>query len=192
MDHTGTGRFFRQLPELDAPAPPGFALPTRPRVENSGEHFDRSVDQFGGPQGGGGGGPDIKLPFDAVFGSGTVSFRPGTLNSILPSNYLASFAVTPGVTYYAKIVASALDGQITSCSLEFNTTPPTGIGVLMGQPPTTFRYLLGIVIDSSWFRTAPQSSLSAQSKLSFTVSKTDPDPGTLPYDSYWTWIVSAG
>ncbi len=191
MEAKGTDRFFRKLPELEGVAPRGFTLPRRPRIENAAEHFDRGVDQFGGPQGGGGG-TDIKLPFDAVFGSGSVSFRPGTLNSILPSNYLATFAISPGFTYYANIVANALDGQITSCSLEFNTTPPTGIGVLMGQPPTSFRYLLGIVVDNAWFRTAPQSSLSAQSKLSFTVSKTAPDPGTLPYDSYWTWIVSAG
>lgn len=86
MDAKGTGPVFIPLPDLAAAAPPGFALPRRPRIEGAPEHFDRGVDQFGGTSGGG---AKETFPFAvsnaSSGGVAKVSVQFGTVNSIVPT-----------------------------------------------------------------------------------------------------------
>jgi hypothetical protein len=157
--------------------------------------FDRSVDLLEGPQASGGGSPTTTLyPFDVEFtGSGsplTASVRPGTLNGLIPTNYTDTYSVTnPGV-YYLVLSATAAAGEIASCSLSMDASPPAGIPVTLGEPPVAFSYLLGVVIDGVWYRTIGNGSLTAAGQEVFRISKTAPDPGTLPYEIYYTWNIT--
>lgn len=169
--------------------------PRRDLVPNAPwSQFDRQVDRFGNPGGGGGGGSPTVEPFDVSFDtpmSGTVnaSFSPGTVNGLLPSNYNTPININVTGTYYAVISLTASGGQITGAVLSLPTAAPAAIPVNMGQPPLSFDFLIGIIVDSVWYRTIGSGSLTAAGKEVFRTSKTSPAPGTLPYDIWYSWLM---
>jgi len=157
--------------------------------------FDRQIDQILSPVAGGGGGA-VVYPFD-VISAGTSSFtvQPGTLNGLLPSNYNSTFTLSTSTTYYLQLAATASNGQITGATLSFVTSAPAAIPTNMGQPPTSFDYMLGILITNgagggTWFRTIGPGSLNAAGQECFRTSKSSPSPGTLPYDIWYTWVLT--
>jgi hypothetical protein len=134
-------------------------------------------------------------PFDAIItdgGSGTVdiAIQPGTINGLLPTNWATTYNISNVVTRYLILSCSSSAGTITSCSLSLSSSPPSGIPNSMGTPPTAFDYLLGIIVNGVWFRAMGPDSLAAAGSEVYRVSKTAPAPGTLPYDSYYTWLVN--
>lgn len=159
--------------------------------------FGFELDQIKAPPPGGGGTPSSALgPFDLSFVAGgspgtlTPSMVPGTINSVIPSNYLSLPDINDTGTYYFVLSVTTLDGQIATASVALNGSAPAGIPVTMGTPPTAFDYLLGVVQDGIWFRTAPTGSLAAIPFETFRAGITSPPPGTLPYDIYYSWAVS--
>jgi hypothetical protein len=159
--------------------------------------FSDTEDGFHSPVAGGGGGGITLYPFDVEFGAGSDgshsagTVRPGTLNGLLPSNFTISDDLSNTGTYYLVLSATATDGEITGCTLAFSGSAPGALPVLQGQPPTTFDYLLGVIVDAQWFRTIGLGSLTANGVEVYRVSKTTPAPGTLPYDIYYTWGITA-
>lgn len=161
------------------------------------EQYERSIDPpFDTPApAGGGSAPAVIYPFDITFSAGSDSshakatIQPGTLNGLIPSNYTTTYDLDITTTYYLVLSVTATDGAITGCSLSMPTTAPSPIPVLMGAPPTSFDYLLGVVISKAWFRVIGNGSLTANGQEVFRVSKTSPAPGTLPYDIYYTWSL---
>jgi hypothetical protein len=149
--------------------------------------------------GGGGGGTSVNLPFDVTFSSGTdvsnatATIRPGTLNGLLPASILTTTVLNKTGTHYLVLTGTAANGQINSCSVAFASSPPAPMPVLLGQPPTSFSYLIGMAVGDgsalTWYRTAGSGSLFADGSEVFRVPKTTPAPGTLPYDIYWTWVI---
>lgn len=156
--------------------------------------FDRSVDALDGPvSSGGGGAPAGPYPFDVEITGASSPYdadvRPGTLNGVIPSNHATTFSINDPGTYYVVLDVTVSDGEIASVALAFDASPPAGIPVLQGEPPTAFSYLLGVVIDAVWIRTIGTGSLAAVSTEVYRVGKINPAPGTLPYDSYYTWNI---
>lgn len=161
---------------------PGQELPTQ---------FDRQLDIVATPPAsGGGGGMTQVFPFD-VISAGTAGYavQPGTINGLLPSNYTITQMLGPTNTYYLTLSVTASSGQITGATLSFAASAPAAVPVNMGQPPTSFDYLLGVVIDQVWFRTIGPGSLSAGGNEVFRTDKSSPAPGTLPYDIWYTWLI---
>lgn len=169
------------------------------------ERFDRNIDDLLSPEGtggagGGGGGSTGPYPFDVSFSAGsdashnTATVRPGTLNGLVPSNILTTADLSLSGSYYLVLSGVAADGEITSCSLSFPTSAPSPMPVTVGQPPTAFDYVLGMILGNGtaleWFRTIGNGSLQAAGNEVFRVPKASPSPGTLPYDLYWTWVLS--
>lgn len=139
-----------------------------------------------------GGSAATEYPFDVTFtGSGTItaSVRPGTVNGLLPTNYASTFALDETLVYYAILTITASDGEIASAVISFSLTPPVGIPTVLGQPPTTFEFLFGIVSLGVWFRTIGLGSLTAEGYEVFRIDKTAPAPGTLPYEIYYSWAM---
>lgn len=164
-----------------APLP---GVPSRPG-------FGLEVDQILGPTSSGGGGTTGPFPFDVEFSGLNATVLPGTINGLLATNYDDVFVITnPGV-YFVTLSVTAVDGQLASSTLSFAASPPAAVPVVQGQPPTTFDYLLGIVVDGAWFRTIGLGSLAAAGSEVYRVSKTSPAPGTLPYDIWYTWNITA-
>lgn len=144
--------------------------------------------------GGSGGGSTPVYPFDvSLTGSGTLTaaVQPGTINGLIPSNFLSTFSISALATGYLVLSVTTSGGQVTGAVLSLPSSPPVGVPVNMGQPPTTFDYLLGAVVNGVWFRVIGPGSLAAASVEAFRVTKTAPAPGTLPYDIYYTWNITA-
>jgi hypothetical protein len=168
-----------ELFQLTNPVAPGFA---------------EELDAIKSPPPGGGT-VATAYPFDVTFdtaGDPRDTFvRPGTINGVLPTNYSDIFSLAASGVYFLVLTVTASDGEIASAVLSFEVSPPAGIPTIQGQPPTTFEYLLGVVIDLVWYRTIGPGSLAAAGLEVFRVSKTAPAPGTLPYDIYYTWSITA-
>jgi hypothetical protein len=166
--------------QLTDPVAPGFA---------------QELDAIKSPPPGGGSTPAATYPFDVSF-SGSANPRdtlvqPGTINGVLPTNYDTVFSLAAVGVYYLVLTVTALDGEIASAVLSMDASPPAGVPTILGQPPTSFAYLLGVIVDLVWYRTIGPGSLAAAGAEVFRVSKTSPSPGTLPYDIYYTWNVTA-
>lgn len=167
------------------------------------ERFDRSIDTIQSPPaggGGGGGGSSGPYPFDVEFTAGsdgshkTATTRPGTINGIIPSNILTTADLSVSSAYYLVLNATVADGEITACTISFDSSPPSSMPVTLGEPPTSFSYVLGMIIgDGSlcvWFRTIGSGSLTSTGSEVYRVPKAFPSPGTIPYDIYWTWVLT--
>jgi hypothetical protein len=157
--------------------------------------FDRQIDSIMTPAAGGGSGSAVVYPFD-VISAGTSSFtvQPGTMSGLLPSNYANTFTLTPSTTYYLVLNCTASSGQIASAALNFAASAPAAIPVNMGQPPTSFSFLVGILITNgagggTWFRCIAPGSLFAIGALQYQTNKASPSPGTLPFDNWYTWLI---
>jgi hypothetical protein len=157
--------------------------------------FDRQIDQILSPVSAGGGGGAAVYPFD-VISAGTSSFtvQPGTMSGLLPSNYGSTFTPTPSTTYYLELNCTASSGQIATVALNFASSAPSAIPVNMGQPPTSFSFLLGILVTDgtgggTWFRCIAPGSLFAIGALQYQTNKASPAPGTLPFDNWYTWLI---
>lgn len=136
------------------------------------------------------------LPFDVTLvdfvpgTSKTASVSPGSINNIIPSNYLTTYTLLNVTQYFLVLSVTVSSNAVASCTLSCGASAPTGIPVALGAPPTSFEVLLGVVIDGVWYRTIGDGSLTATSMEAFRVSKSSPAPGTLPYDLYYTWQVT--
>lgn len=145
---------------------------------------------------GSGGGAASPEPFDVAISDGsdvdhfTATVRPGTLNGLIPTNILTTPDLLLATPYYVVLSAVVSDGAITSCTLSFPTATPSGMPTAEGIPPLAFDFLLGMIIDGVWYRTIGTGSLFASSYEVFRVSKTAPDPGTLPYDIWYSWALT--
>lgn len=159
--------------------------------------FGFEIDQIKSPLASGAGTPTSSIgPFDLTFTPGvnpgdlTPSMRPGTINSVIPSNYLSIPDFSDTGTFYFILSVTALNGQVVSCTVALAGSPPAGIPVTPGTPPTSFDFLIGVVQDGVWFRSAPAGSFAAVPLDAFHAAIVSPAPGTLPYDIYYTWSVT--
>lgn len=136
------------------------------------------------------------FPFDVSFtplgvGTQTAAVRPGSVNSIIPSNYLTTYAQnTTGTQYFLIANVTVAAGAVTGCTLSFGTSPPTGMPVTLSTPPTSFQVLIGVVIDGVWYRTIGDGSLQCTATEAFKEIAASPVPGTSYYDLYYTWEVA--
>jgi hypothetical protein len=186
------------LPEIPAAPPSPRPFPFGGGEEPS-ERFDRQIDTIKSPDSApsaGGGGGATPEPFDLSFTAGgspsdlTPTMRPGTINSVIPSNYLSIPDFSDTGTFYFVLSVTALNGQIVSATVALNGSAPAGIPVTMGVPPTAFDFLIGVVQDGVWYRSAPAGSFTAVPFETFRAGITSPPPGTLPYDIYYSWGVT--
>ncbi len=180
---------------MSAPIPfPGGSVP-KLFIPGRVPGLAKELDAILSPPPGGGGAPATAYPFDVTFdtsGDPRDTFvRPGTINGVLPSNYDDVFSLAAVGVHYLVLTVTASDGEIASAVLSFDGSPPAGIPTIQGQPPTSFAYLLGVVVDLTWYRTIGPGSLAAAGLEVFRVSKTAPAPGTLPYDIWYTWNITA-
>lgn len=177
-----------------APELPGRAVGSPPEQGLNKRLRFTFENPSGGVAGGVATGP---FPFDVSFGPGSdgshsaATIRPGTVNGLVPANILVIADLENSTDYYLVISATVAAGEITGCTIAFTTTAPGAIVPTLGEPPLTWDYVVGMVIDATWFRTIGNGSLFATPEEVFRVSKVAPAPGTLPYDIYYTWSIDS-
>jgi hypothetical protein len=120
----------------------------------------------------------------------TATFRAGTINSLLPSNYLTGVAVPATGTKYLVLTCTASNGEITAATFSADATAPAAIVPFAGQPPTSFKILIGVVIDGALVQVWGCGNIQALGVESFRVQKGAPVAGQVPYDVYYTWSLS--
>lgn len=170
-----------EVPDLRDPRRPGFGL---------------ELDQIKSPlASGGGGGGAAPGPFDLTFepsvtpGELVVTMIPGQINGVIPSDYLSLPDILDVGEYYLVLSVTAVDGQIATASIDLVGSPPAGIPVTLGVPPTAFDLLIGVVIDGVWFRSTAVGNKVATPLETFRAGIINPPPGTLPYEIYYSWSV---
>lgn len=115
---------------------------------------------------------------------------PGTINQLLPSNYLTGVSVSNTGTHYLVLDCTASDGEITAAPLAIESAAPSAISPTQGTPPVAFQVLIGIIISGVAFKVWGNGNMTAAAAESFRVDKGSPVPGSLPYDVYYTWNLS--
>lgn len=184
-----------ELPPVLALSGPAVVTPDLV-ARRSVSQFDRDLDIIESPPPGGGGGGASLGPFDLTFTAGTLpgdikpTMFPGSINSVIPSDYLSLPDIAETGEFYFVLSVTVTDGQIATASVDLVGSPPAGIPVTLGAPPTSFDYLLGVVIDGVWFRSTGVGSKAAAPFETFRVGVVNPPPGTLPYEIYYSWSVA--
>jgi hypothetical protein len=116
-----------------------------------------------------------------------IRVRPGTLNSILPTNWDEEFEYPGTGLFYAKAVV-ATDGEaITGVTIEIDATAPAV------QEPVEFgiqnpvQYLFGLFLQGAVYRVIGAGHITISPKLWLTTEKpAPPAPGELPFLQYFT------
>ena len=154
------------------------------------------------PKGGGGGStPPITHPFqinafadpasDPESPSYLVTVRVGTVNNLLPTNILdgqqlEEFALSANSLRYVVLSCTAASNTLTSCEIVLDSSPPTVQTPLAFALPTTYKVVLGIVYNTTVHQIVT-TNLSVSGKQAYITDKTNPSPGTLPYNVFFQW-----
>jgi hypothetical protein len=143
----------------------------------------------------GGGAATERYPFDITLtdaggGNSTATIWPGTINQLLPSNYLTGVTVSNTGTHFLVLDCTASDGEITAAPLAIESAAPPAITPTQGTPPVAFQVLVGIIIDGVAYKVWGNGSVTASAAESYRVDKGSPVPGSLPYDVFYTWEFS--
>ena len=131
-------------------------------------------------------------PFDVLVQSSTTyKLRAGTINGYTPSNMGNTFTMAGSGTEYCILTVTVTNGVITGAVISNTSSVPAAMPVNQGQPPTSFVVLLAVLVNGSPFRTIAQGSVGAKGYEVYRLAKSMPTPDALPYDSYYSWLLSA-
>lgn len=129
-------------------------------------------------------------PFDITIDGTTATFRAGTINGYLPTNYLSGVTVPASGTRYLVLNLTASNGQITAATFSVDVAQPGAIVPTVGLPPTSFKLLIGLSIDAVPVKIWGNGNILATPTESFRADRVSITAGQLPYDIYYTWVFS--
>jgi hypothetical protein len=130
-------------------------------------------------------------PFDPILSGTTVTFYPGTVNNVLPTNYLTGVSVGSGSTKYLTLNVTTNNGKVTTCSITADASQPGDQTATLGVPPTTFKVLLAVFDGSSTVtKVWENKNIQAQSVVVYRADKAIPVVGSSPYDEFYSWLIS--
>lgn len=132
---------------------------------------------------------DITLTSDGL-GGYIATFQPGTINQLLPSNYLTGVTVPAAGTRYLVLSCTASSGAITAAAFSASSTAPAAIAPTAGTPPNSFELLIGVCINAAATKVWGCGNIQAVPSEAFRLQKATPLAGELPYDVYYTWSFS--
>jgi hypothetical protein len=115
-----------------------------------------------------------------------IRVRPGTLNSILPTNWDEEFEYPGTGLWYAKAVI-ATDGEaITGVTIEIDATAPAVQEPVEFGIEASIEYLFGLFSEGQVYRVIGAGHIVLQVRT-WLVTAADPaaEPGESPYDIYY-------
>lgn len=134
-------------------------------------------------------GAPFDIALDLRAGDLYATFRPGTINQLLPDNYLAGVLVPASGTKYLVLNCTASNGEITGATFTADDDPPPALQPFAGQPPTAFELLIGLVVDGESLKIWGDGNIQALGVEMFRLQKLAPVAGELPYDVYYSWDI---
>jgi hypothetical protein len=118
------------------------------------------------------------------------SVWPGTVNGLLPTNYTVEATLSKTGDYYVILRCTCAGQQVTGVEIMAPTTQPEPAAVIPNALPSTVDVLMAIVAQGTLFQIRTGNLTLAPSER-FRQYKAEAEPGTLPWDSYWTWRVTS-
>lgn len=128
-----------------------------------------------------------------------IRVRPGSMNSLIPSNIFDGFAVGGAGLFYVKLRCDT-DGRTPNAITVLANSTPIDPAVVVAQntPPPTFFDVLALVAvtDNSGGGLSAKvyqvrfSNLSATPVIDTLVSVTATDPGQEPFVRWWKWQIT--
>ena len=120
-----------------------------------------------------------------------VTVQPGTINNILPSNIigeesLQQFALSADVLKYVVLDCSAASNSLTSCTVQITESQPAPQVPQAFALPGNYKVVLGLVYNAVVYQVVTTNLLVA-SKQAYITDKTNPTPGSLPYNLFLQW-----
>jgi len=121
-----------------------------------------------------------------------VTVRPGTLNTLLPTNLfdgdeLTKFPLSANTLKHVVLTGTSDGQQFNSCQLSLETqAPPAQEPVPFGLPQTV-KFLVGVVYNSSVFQIISDNMNLAGTQQYVADKETPLQPGELPYTIYFVW-----
>jgi hypothetical protein len=148
------------------------------------------------PQRGGGGVATPRLPWDLIAVPDPestaenppykVTVQPGTLNSILPTNWDDEFTCNATGLYYAKAVISTDGEAITGVSIDIDTSEPQSQSPQLFGIEASIEYLFGLFSEGQTYRVVGDGNIRLSLQAGPIVNPPSPRQfGELPYDIYY-------
>jgi hypothetical protein len=138
----------------------------------------------------------VAYPFDLTLEDAgatfTGKFRPGTVNGLIPSNYLSLTGIAKTGTVYIGIVCTFSNAAIQTAVFAAGGTAPPAYLVTKNVPPTDLRILTHVVVQGVVYRVIGPNSLTVKPDVWFETDKT----GTLvtgerPVDYWYSYSVTS-
>lgn len=115
-----------------------------------------------------------------------VSVRPGTLNSLLASNWDQVFTVADSGLFYAKAVVSTDGEAVTSLAIQIDDQAPQLQQPVLYGIESSVEFLFGLFSAGSTYRVINNGNINVSPKVWLvTESTTTAGPGESPYDIYY-------
>jgi hypothetical protein len=142
-------------------------------------------------RGGGGGGGGSPLPWQPVFITEAevlkVSFRLGTANNVVPTNWNTKFTAPTGDTVkFVVLAVTTSGGKVTSCALSLDSSAPATDEISKDTPPTSHKVVLGAVGSGTSQMLVTKNILLAASVV-FTETAAASADRAEPFHRWYRW-----
>jgi hypothetical protein len=114
-----------------------------------------------------------------------VTVQPGTLSGFLPTNWDDEFTVAATGLHYAKAVVATDGKDITSVTLEIDTTAPVPQTPTVYAVESSIDVLFGMFVEGQAFRTIPAGNMQRSPVVWFSAPRQDSLPGESQFDEYF-------
>lgn len=122
----------------------------------------------------------------------TGKFRPGTVNGLIPDNYLSLTGISKTGTVYIGIVCTLANAAIQTATLATGAVWLDGMPTSMGVPPTNVNILTHVIVDGTIFRVLGPGNPWLTPAAIFETDKAGPlSPGEKSTDIWYTYNLTS-
>jgi len=129
----------------------------------------------------------FRLESSSTSGGIAVTVHPGTINGVIPSGILVpTLVVTSGMRYIC--IDATTDGKaVTSAEIAVKTTAPAPPAETAESAPTAFTFLLGVVTNSTVYRTIPCNNITVPILPTISVEDVTYSARLRNFTQYYNW-----
>lgn len=131
----------------------------------------------------------VNVSLDPLVPDYRVKVRPGTMNSLIPSNMFDNFSIATTGTYYVSLECATDGSSVTGAAISVGITAPLPIDEDIGAAPDAFSILLGVVVDLSKYQLVDYVLFAIPVRTLYSLTDT-PTPGEPYYDLHYTWQIN--